>query len=99
MVAIFASLYFSGPASSYAVLRDHGKETSAVITSTNCYKSPSFNYTFVVASRPYFGEDSVIGCDSFIKGSVLQIVYLPEDPTTNYYGNPAVGPLVVLCGT
>lgn len=89
MVAIFAALYYSGPASSYAALRDHGKETSALITSLKCDKSLSFYYTFVVASRPYIGRDAVTDCGRFVKGDALQIVYLPDDPTTNYYSNPA----------
>ena len=89
-VAIFSALYFSGPASNYAALRDRGKETSAVITSSACNKSLEFHYSFMVVSRAYVGGASVIGCDRFARGSGLQIVYLPDDPTTNYYGNPAV---------
>lgn len=89
-VAIFAALYFSGPASNYAAPRDRGKETSAVITSSACNEILEFHYSFMVVSRAHVGGDSVIGCDRFARGTGLQIVYLPDDPATNHYGNPAV---------
>lgn len=92
-----------------AKLRDSGVWTQGEIASSRCYKSLHFDYSFVASGARHRGVGTAPAgccvdvsrsvCEQFATGRSIRIIYLADDPESNFYADPSIAYEGVLTGS
>ena len=74
----------------YAALSRDGVATRGVIVGTSCHTQQSYRYTFQAEGHWFNGAakgSAPKPCEALQPGDIVDVVYLPSDPTRNTSGD------------